>query len=99
MTMFSARYRIRGLYFLDEPETALSPKSQLELLKLIRDMGQAGHAQFIIATHSPILLACPGANILSFDHTPLTQIDYEESDHYRISKNFMEDRDKYLDES
>ena len=96
MSLFRARYRIKGLYLLDEPETALSPKSQLELLKLIKDMGQAGHAQFIIATHSPILLACPGANILSFDDTPLKQIDYEESEHYRIYKNFMEDRDRYL---
>jgi len=99
MSLFRARYKIKGLYLLDEPETALSPKSQLELLKLIRDMGQAGHAQFIIATHSPILLACPGADILSFDHTPLKQIDYEETDHYRIYKNFMEDRDRYLTES
>jgi len=96
--MFRARYRIRGLYFLDEPETALSPKSQLELLKVLKDMGEAGHAQFIIATHSPILLACPGADILSFDEIPVRKINYEETEHYLVYKNFMENRDKYLKE-
>lgn len=91
MTLFKARYRIKGLYFLDEPETALSPRSLLELLAVIRDMGEAGHAQFIIATHSPILLACPGARILSFDYAPVREINYEESEHYKIYKRFMQD--------
>lgn len=98
MSLFKARYRIRGLYLLDEPETALSPKSQLELLKVLQDMGKAGHAQFIIATHSPILLACPGADILSFDHVPLKKIPYEETEYYNIYKNFMQDKDRYLNE-
>jgi len=85
MTMFRARYRIRGLYFLDEPETALfTKKGQLELLKVLKDMGEAGHAQFIIATHSPILLACPGADILSFDEIPVRKINYEETEHYLV---------------
>ncbi len=60
-------------------------------------MGQAGHAQFIVATHSPILLACPGAKIYSFDYVPLKQVDYEETEQFRIYKGFMEDRNKYLD--
>ena len=96
MSFFKARYKIKGLYLLDEPETALSPRSQLELLKLIQEMGALGHAQFIIATHSPILLACPGSMIYSFDHTPVKTIQYEESEHYQIYKNFMEDPTKYL---
>jgi predicted ATPase len=62
-------------------------------------MSQGGHAQFIIATHSPILLACPGALIYSFDTTPVEEIPYEETDHYRIYKNFMDDRTKYLKEA
>lgn len=98
MSLFKVRYRIKGLYLLDEPETALSPKSQLALLKVLRDMGKAGHAQFIIATHSPILLACPGADILSFDHVPLKKIHYEETEYYKIYKNFMQDKDKFLKE-
>jgi predicted ATPase len=96
MSFFKARYKIKGLYLLDEPETALSPKSQLELLKLIREMGALGHAQFIIATHSPILLACPGSMIYSFDYTPVKTIQYEDTEHYQIYKNFMEDPAKYL---
>jgi len=96
MSFFKARYQIKGLYLLDEPETALSPRSQLDLVKLLKDMGQAGHAQFIIATHSPILLACPGATIYDFNAVPLNQIDYGDSEHYRVYKEFMEDRKKYL---
>ena len=57
MSFFESRYKIKGIYFLDEPETALSPKSQLKLLEIIRKNTEKGHAQFIIATHSPILLA------------------------------------------
>jgi predicted ATPase len=59
-------------------------------------MGRAGHAQFIIATHSPILLACPSAQIMSFDHVPLKNVAYEDTEHYRIYKAFMTERDKYL---
>ena len=97
MSYFRARFKIKGIYFMDEPETALSPKTQLDLLKLLKEMSQAGHAQFIIATHSPILLACPGAKIYCFDHAPVKQIDYEETEQFQVYKNFMEDRNKFLD--
>jgi predicted ATPase len=90
MSFFSSRFKIKGLYLLDEPETALSPKSQIGLLRILHAMGAAGHAQFIIATHSPMLLACPGAMIYSFDHAPIRRIAYEETDYYRIYKSFME---------
>ncbi|MCF8127665.1 MAG: AAA family ATPase [Deltaproteobacteria bacterium] len=96
MTYFRARYQIKGLYFLDEPETALSPKSQLELVRILKAMGEAGHAQFIVATHSPILLACPGATIFSFDHVPVQPIQYEETEYYKIFKGFLENRENYL---
>ncbi len=55
-------------------------------------------AQFIIATHSPILLECPGAKILSFDHTPVKQVEYEDTEHFQIYRDFMADRDKFLKE-
>jgi predicted ATPase len=97
MSFFKARYKIKGLYLLDEPETALSPKSQLELLKLLQEMSRLGHAQFIIATHSPILLACPGSVIYSFDHSPLRRIQYEDTEHYKVFKEFMENRKRYLE--
>ena len=96
MSFFKTRYRIKGLYLMDEPETALSPKSQLELLKLLQEMSALGHAQFIIATHSPILLACPGSIIYSFDYTPVKAVLYEETEHYQVYKNFMENPKRYL---
>lgn len=96
MSFFKARYKIKGLYLLDEPETALSPKSQLELLKLLQEMGSLGHAQFIIATHSPILLACPGSVIYSFDHSPVKAVQYEDTEYYRIYKAFMENPGQYF---
>ncbi len=96
MSMFRARYAFKGLYLMDEPETALSPKSQLELLKILQEQGSRGHAQFIVASHSPILLACPGAEIYTFDHLPAEKIGYEETEYYRIYKRFMEDRSRYF---
>ena len=59
-------------------------------------MSRLGHAQFIIATHSPILLACPEAVIYSFDQSPVKAIHYEDTEHYRIYKNFMADPNRYL---
>jgi predicted ATPase len=95
---FAAMYKVKGLHFLDEPETALSPKSQLKLLKILKNMTREGHAQFIIATHSPILLALPGATIYSLDYAPIKQINYEESEYFTVYKDFMENREKYLKE-
>jgi len=90
MSFFTSRYRIKGLYLLDEPETALSPKNQIRLLELLARAGEAGYAQFIIATHSPILLSCPHAVIYNFNHYPIGPISYEETEHYQIYKNFLE---------
>lgn len=99
MSYLGAIYKRTGLYLLDEPETALSPKTQLALLKLLKEInaaGLAGTAQFIIATHSPILMACPGSVIYSFDRAPVKAIAYEDTDHYRIYKEFMDDYKEYL---
>jgi len=90
MSFFKARYAIKGLYLLDEPETALSPKTQLALLDLLEKMSAAGHAQFLVATHSPILLSCPRATIYSFDHAPIAPMLYEDTDHYKTYKAFMD---------
>jgi predicted ATPase len=96
MAFFRNRYQIKGLYLLDEPETALSPRSQLEFLDILKTNSQAGHAQFIIVTHSPILLAFAGATIYNFDQSPVSPIAYEETEHYQIYKNFLMNREKYL---
>lgn len=86
-----------GLYLMDEPEAALSPQKQLALLKHIYELSKAG-AQFIIATHSPILLGCPDAVILSFDDGKVSPCKYENTMSYQITKRFLCDKDRMLDE-
>ena len=98
MSYFRARYPIKGLYLLDEPETALSPRTQLELLKLLVELARKGVSQFIIATHSPILLACPGATLLNFDDGQISPIEYEATDHFHIYRDFMADPQRYVRE-
>ena len=96
LSYFSSRYSIKGLYMLDEPETALSPASQVQLIRVITEAASRGDAQFIIASHSPILLACPGASIYSFDETPPRVVQYEETEYFKVYKEFLEDRGKFL---
>ncbi|MBN1495822.1 MAG: AAA family ATPase [Spirochaetes bacterium] len=96
MSFFKSRFSRKGLYLLDEPENALSPARQIDLVRLLRDLASDGHAQFIIATHSPILLALPGADIFSFDRAPIGRVRYEETDHYRIYQDFMADPVGYI---
>lgn len=86
-----------GLYFLDEPEAALSPRRQLNLLGLMHKYTERG-AQFIIATHSPILLACPNACIYEFSKKGVNEISYEDTDIYKIVSGFINDRDTMLKE-
>jgi predicted ATPase len=97
LTYFSGRYHIRGLYILDEPEAALSPSSQVRFLKLLQRLEVEGHAQFIAATHSPILLAYPGAQIFSFDSPCIREVAYEDTEHYRIYRQFFADRGAFLE--
>ena len=84
-----------GIYILDEPEAALSPQRQLTLLIEIHRLAKRG-AQFIIATHSPILLAIPEASILSFDHGTIEPCDYTETSVYQITEMFINNRDYFL---
>ncbi|MBN1998772.1 AAA family ATPase [candidate division KSB1 bacterium] len=96
LSFFTNRYKIKGLYLLDEPETALSPKSQMDLLKILAKSERTGKAQFIIATHSPILLACPGAVIFNFDGKCIQQISYEKTEYFMFYKKFFENREHIL---
>jgi predicted ATPase len=96
MSYFRSRYAIEGLYLLDEPETALSPRSQIELLKVLTRASTKGKAQFIVASHSPILLACPGAELLSFDQAPVAAVSYEDSEYFRVYRDFLANRDRFL---
>lgn len=85
-----------GLYLFDEPEAALSPSRQLSLLKVIDTLARNQRSQFIIATHSPILMAYPDAIIYALDPTGIAPIDYEQTEHYQITKTFLADRARYF---
>ncbi len=94
MAYFRARYRIEGLYLLDEPESALSPRKQLALRELLIRASQSERVQFIVATHSPILLSLPGASILSFDGAQVNPVALESTEHYRVYRDFFAARDR-----
>lgn len=93
--LFHARFVPGGLYLLDEPEAPLSPQSQLGFIAMLKDM-VAESAQFIIATHSPILLAFPGARILTFDDPPIHEVAFDDLEHVRLTREFLQDPDRFL---
>ena len=88
-------FRANGVYLLDEPEAALSPQRQLTLLVEIDRCVKEG-AQFMIVTHSPILLGLPGAEILNFDDGPIHPCTYEETDSYQVMSMFINNREQIL---
>ncbi|GGB62842.1 AAA family ATPase [Fictibacillus barbaricus] len=98
LSLFLHRFRGKSIYLLDEPEAALSPSRQLTFLRIIHDLTLNGDTQFIIATHSPILLGFPDADILSFDGDQISRIDYETTDHYQVTKYFLNNRSKFMSE-
>ncbi|MEM7735590.1 MAG: AAA family ATPase [Deinococcota bacterium] len=91
------RFSGRGLYILDEPEAALSPSRQLTLLSRMNQLVKR-QSQFIIATHSPILMAYPGAWIYRFSEHGLERVSYEETEHYQITKAFLNNPEMMLHE-
>jgi predicted ATPase len=95
MDLFQQRVTGGGLYLLDEPEAPLSPQRQLSFLAIMHDAVQDG-AQFVVATHSPILLAYPGARIYGFDEAPARAVPYEELDHVRVTRDFLNAPERYL---
>lgn len=96
LSLFANRFGGKAIYLLDEPEAALSPARQLALLRIMHDL--EGQAQFIIATHSPILLGYPDAQIYDFDSLPVGEIRYEDTLHYVLTRRFLENKDKVLKE-
>ena len=94
LNVFAQRCVPGGLYLLDEPETPLSPLRQLALLSHIKQrVTQA--CQFIIATHSPILMASPGASILSFDNDAIAPIAYDDVEHVSLTRAFLNDPEAF----
>jgi predicted ATPase len=94
-SLFRNRFGRKGIYLLDEPEAALSPTRQLAFLSVIHEIQK--DAQLIIATHSPILLGYPEAEIYSFGRT-IEPVTYENTEHYQITRRFLENRKQYLRE-
>ncbi len=93
--LLQQRLHPRGLYFLDEPETPLSPTRVLALLAILRDRA-ADDCQFVVATHSPILMALPGAEILLLEGDAIAPIRYDEVEHVRITRAFLDDPESFL---
>jgi predicted ATPase len=95
LALFSNRFD-RGIYILDEPEAALSPQRQLSFLSVIHRLEKSGRAQFLISTHSPIILAYPGAVLLSLDGDAICPVKYEDTEHFRLTKQFLIAPDRYF---
>lgn len=95
MALFQARFVPGGLYLLDEPEAALSPTRQLSFISALKQMVEED-SQFIIATHSPIILAFPGATILSFDGGTIQQVQYDQLEHVNLTRDFLQNPQAFL---
>ena len=95
LTLLASRLTPGGLHFLDEPEGPLSPRGVLQLIALIKD--RVGRdCQFIIATHSPMLMAFPGAAIYVFDDATIRRTPYQEVEHVQLVKMFLNDPQRFL---
>lgn len=96
---FEERCSRQGLYLFDEPESALSPRRQLELLPLLADIGRQARAQVIMATHSPLLMAVPGARLLEITRFGIEERDYRETDNFRLLREFTADPEGFVQET
>jgi predicted ATPase len=97
ISLLQHRFTRSGFYVMDEPEAALSPQRQLSLLVLLHDLLKDNNStQFLIATHSPILLAYPGAQILSFDSGQVHEITYRESQPFQLVSRFVAAPERYI---
>ena len=94
--IFQTRIGGKGIYLLDEPEAALSPLKQLSLMAFILDVLKEGNSQFVMATHSPILMGLPGALLYEITEDGMVKVEYQETEHYRITKTFLDRPEVYL---
>jgi predicted ATPase len=96
LKIIQTRITDKGIYLLDEPEAALSPLKQLSLIAYILDVLKTVKAQFIIATHSPLLMGIPGATLYEINEEEMRQVSYYDTEHYQITKRFLDDPEYYL---
>lgn len=95
LKLFKARFVPGGLYLLDEPEAALSPQSQLAFIAMLREMVDE-QSQFVVVTHSPILMAVPGATIYSFDERPVAEVPYDRLEAVSLTRDFLNAPGRFL---
>lgn len=95
LALVENRFSSDGLFILDEPEAAISPMRMLRLLADIHDLAKRG-AQFIISTHSPILITLPGADIIRFSDEGLEHVNYQDTEHFQVTKDFLANPDRML---
>ncbi len=98
MRFFEERCQRQGIFIFDEPESALSPARQMEFLKLMRRMERSTICQVVMATHSPMLMAYPGADLLRLSKYGLEQVTVEQTDHYKVMREFCSDPVGFVDE-
>jgi predicted ATPase len=97
LRFFEERLDRQGIYIFDEPESALSPSRQIAFLKILQKIKASGIGQVIMATHSPILMACPDAQLLRIDKYGLYPVELEDTDHFRLMREFCIDPRGFLD--
>lgn len=97
LRFFDERCDRQGFFIFDEPESALSPSRQIEFLKILNRINQSGIGQIIMATHSPILMACPGASLLRLDKYGLYPVQLQDTDHFRLMREFCSDPKGFLE--
>lgn len=95
LALVTNRFGGKGLYLLDEPEAALSPQRQLAVLSRIHDLA-CDDSQFVIATHSPILMAYPDSWIYEFSHEGIRRVAYEDTEHYQVTRDFLSNPKRML---
>ena len=93
---FEERMNRQGIYFLDEPESALSPKRQIELLRILNGVQEAARSQVIMATHSPLLMALPGAQVMQINRGGIAPVDYRDTSHFRLYQDFTVDPEQFI---
>jgi len=96
LSLFLNRFNLKGIYILDEPEAALSPTRILSLMSIINDLSENGQSQFIISTHSPILMAYPMAQLFYINNGIIEETTYDKTEHYIITKTFLSSPERYF---
>jgi len=89
-------FQLDGLYLMDEPEAALSPRNQVQFVRMLLEAAQTGKRQYIVATHSPVILSCPNAQVLSFDTPSIQPVSFRETGSYTFYREFLNNPGRFF---